>query len=146
MLIYRLLVGLVAAVIIKYQVLSWNISGKQDTTSVYYNAGPGLLTSTTIQGGTTDIYYDTRRDYWHLLQHEGALLKQLTRVLEYQGTVNTGAILSYRTISFSPDDECSFLFILQPLPVAGLSNRPQVWNSDPGPPLGNKTKSYESNI
>ena len=103
MLIYRLLVGLVAAVIIKYQVLSWNISGKQDTTSVYYNAGPGLLTSTTIQGGTTDIYYDTRRDYWHLLQHEGALLKQLTRVLEYQGTVNTGAILSYRTISFSPD-------------------------------------------
>jgi hypothetical protein len=47
-----------------------------------------------MQGETTGVYYNTR----------GALLKQLMRVLEYQNIVNTKAILSYRTMSFSPDE------------------------------------------
>jgi hypothetical protein len=42
----NLLVGRVAAVAVKYQVLPLNTSGKRDTTSIYYKA---------------------RRDYWYLL-------------------------------------------------------------------------------
>jgi len=64
MLIYTLLVDLVAAVVIKYQVLPLNISRKRETTSIYYNARQDyrhllnsrerLLASTTTQGRATE--------------------------------------------------------------------------------------------
>jgi hypothetical protein len=51
-----LLVGWVAAIVIKYRVLGMSISKKRDTTGVYYNA---------------------RGYYWCLLQYKGEIPKLL---------------------------------------------------------------------